>query len=350
MRLPWACSRARHAHQPARQPEIPVTGHQHPTDESAAVPLRLGVSACLLGQRVRYNGGHKRDSYVMGTLDRVFTWVPVCPEIEVGMGVPRPVLRLVGTPDATRMITTNSGEDWTERMQRYARKRVRALSGMGLHGYILKSRSPSCGMERVKIYSDKGMPTHSGSGLFAAELQHNLHPLPIEEEGRLNDERIRESFITRVFCYYRWQTAVAAAGRAAALVSFHAQHKYLIMAYSPAALKELGQITASIKKMGLKTAKSAYRDILFETLRKPPTPRRHRNAMNHIAGHFRKILDAEDRQELHETIEASSNGAMPRLVPLTLLRHHARRHRVDYILDQVYLFPHPDELALLNHA
>ncbi len=312
--------------------------------------IKVGISTCLLGVNVRFDGGHKRDAYVMGTLDEFFEWVPVCPEVEVGMGTPRESLRLVGTPDTPRMVTVRTGIDWTERMNRYADSRLRALAGQDLHGYILKSNSPSCGMERVRVYAEGGMPQKKGVGLFARKLVDALPYLPIEEEGRLNDPLLRENFVVRVFSHYRWHTLNQKPLRPSALVDFHARHKFLLMAHSEKHMRELGRVVADAKQYTPAALRDAYGSLFFAALAQRATRKRHVNVLQHIAGFFRKDLGTADRQELEQAIADYHQGLAPLIVPMTLIKLYARQTDASYIRNQVYLYPHPKELMLLNHV
>lgn len=313
--------------------------------------IKIGISACLLGTKVRFDGGHKKDSFLTGTLSDYFEWVPVCPEVEVGMSTPRESLRLVGDAESPRMVTTKTGMDWTDRMNQYVHSRIADLKNKDLSGYILKSKSPSCGMERVRVYSDKGIPTKNGQGLFAKVLADAMPALPMEEEGRLHDPRIRENFITRVFCYYRWQT-LAKAGRVTMrdLTEFHARHKFLIMAHSEKHMREMGRLLAKTKDHTPSEMSQAYGALFFEALARKTTVRRHVNVLEHIAGFFKKEISTDDRSELQQAIEDYHKGLLPLIVPITLLRHHTRNLKVSYIRDQIYLHPHPKEMMLLNHV
>ena len=313
--------------------------------------IKIGISACLLGTKVRFDGGHKRDSFLTGTLSNYFEWLPVCPEVEVGMTTPRESLRLVGKPDSPRMVTTKTGIDWTDRMNHYSHSRVKALSKEGLSGYILKSKSPSCGMERVKVYTDNGMPHKNGQGLFAKALVEAMPYLPVEEEGRLNDPRLRENFITRVFCYYRWKN-LTGTGRAAIrdLSRFHAQHKFLIMAHNETLMREMGRLVADTQGRRPSETLALYGTLFFEALARKTTLKRHVNVMEHIAGFFKKKISPSDRSELQQAIEDYRMGLLPLIVPITLIRHHTRALNVSYVQDQIYLYPHPKELMLLNHV
>ena len=202
--------------------------------------IRIGISSCLLGEKVRFDGGHKRDAYIVSTLGQFFQWVPVCPEMDLGLGTPRESLRLVGTPDAPHLVATRSQQDYTEAMQRYAAERLTALAQLDLHGYILKKDSPSCGMERVRVYSQDGAAQRQGRGLFATALMQRLPLLPVEEEGRLQDMRLRENFITRVFAYHRWSQFIAMQPTPQALVRFHTQHKLTLLAHSRRTIRRSG--------------------------------------------------------------------------------------------------------------
>ncbi|MEM7393186.1 MAG: DUF523 and DUF1722 domain-containing protein [Verrucomicrobiota bacterium] len=312
--------------------------------------IRVGISTCLLGVNVRFDGGHKKDSFITGTLNDYFDWVPVCPEVEVGMSTPREAVRLVGPPENPKMLGTRSGRDWTRAMQRYTVPRVNALKKENLHGYILKSKSPSCGMERVKVYTEQGMPNKTSAGLFARVLLERMPWLPVEEEGRLNDPLLRENFIVRVFSHWRWSQIATSRMRIRDLVEFHAAHKFLIQAHSETHLRALGKLTAEAKSYTPAELRERYGRLFFEGLKKKATRKRHRNVLEHIAGFFKRDLDPDDRRELHDTITDYAEDVLPLIVPITLLRHHARRLKMDYIQNQVYLNPHPRQLKLLNHV
>ncbi|MDA1082772.1 MAG: DUF523 and DUF1722 domain-containing protein [Gemmatimonadetes bacterium] len=319
------------------------------SDESIGT-IRIGISACLLGQQVRFDGGHKRDTYITELLANYFEWVPVCPEVEVGMGTPRESVRLVGSVEAPRMVTGRSLVDWTGRMTRYARDRVEVLKSLNLDGYILKRKSPSCGMERVKVYAESGMPAYDGVGLFARELLARLPNLPVEEEGRLNDPQLRENFIVRVFGHARWRNLRAQRFSAGRLVAFHARHKLVLMAHSQTHLRTLGKIVSNLKGKSAAEVLDAYETGFFDALRCPSTRARHANVLNHIAGYFKREASSLARQELAEVIDRYRRGLLPLIVPITLLRHHLLIFPQPYLQDQVYLQPHPQELLLLNHV
>lgn len=314
--------------------------------------VRIGISACLLGQEVRYNGGHKRDSFLTDVFGRYVEWVPVCPEVEIGLGVPRPPIRLTWAAGGeVRLVMPDTGEDLTERMTAYAERRVDDLAGLGLAGYVFKKDSPSCGMERVKVWPGDGPPSKEGRGLFAEVLMRRLPHLPIEEEGRLNDPSLRDSFISRVYVYDRWLEAEHAGWRPASLMRFHERHKLLLMARNQAGMRRLGRLLGdSTPKDDPRALAAAYLDGMTAVLRRAPTRRGHTNVLQHLAGYVSDGIDRGDRAELAESIDRYRRGLVPLIVPLTLLRHHVRRLGVEYLCNQVYLEPHPHELMLLNHV
>lgn len=323
---------------------------------SSTVPglpkIRIGISACLLGEEVRYNGGHKRDAFLADTFGRYVEWVPVCPEVELGMGTPRPPIRLERIGGAgVRLLMPSTGEDYTGPMREYAERRVAGLARLDLDGYVLKKDSPSCGMERVKVHQESGAPSEDGRGLFAEVLLTRLPDLPVEEEGRLNEPALRESFITRVFVHHRWREGERAGWTRASLLRFHERHKYLLMARSPSALRRLGRLLGeSDRREPVEPLAAAYRRGLTEVLGLPATRRGHANVLQHLAGYVSDALDGAGRAELAEAIERYRLGLVPLSVPLTRIRHHVRRQGVEYLRDQVYLEPHPHELMLLDHA
>jgi uncharacterized protein YbgA (DUF1722 family)/uncharacterized protein YbbK (DUF523 family) len=321
------------------------------TPAPAPPKIRVGISACLLGQEVRYNGGHKRDAFLTDTFGRWVEWVPVCPEVELGMGTPRPPIRLERHQEEIRLIMPSTGQDYTAPMRAWAGRRVEALAALDLDGYVLKKDSPSCGMERVKVYHGEGVPAKDGRGLFAQALIARLPDLPVEEEGRLNDPLLRENFIARVFVHHRWREGEREGWTRAALLRFHERHKFLLMARNQAAMRRLGRLLGEAgRETPMEELAATYRLGLREVLQRPPTRRGHANVLMHLAGFVSDPLDREDRAELAETVERYRLGLVPLIVPLTLIRHHARRQAAGYLLDQVYLEPHPHELMLLNHV
>jgi uncharacterized protein YbgA (DUF1722 family)/uncharacterized protein YbbK (DUF523 family) len=313
-------------------------------------PIRIGISACLLGEKVRYDGGHKRDAYLVETFGRHVEWVPVCPEVEMGLGVPRETLRLVRTGGEIRLIMPKTGADHTEAMRAYAKQRVAELAKEDLCGYVLKKGSPSCGMERVRVFDARGVPAKSGRGLFAEALLRRFPHLPVEEEGRLSEPRRRENFVDRVFAYHRLRTLFAGRWKLGELVAFHTAHKLLLMAHSPKAYETLGRLVAGAKAVPRGELRERYEAEFMRALGAMATTKRHVNVLLHIVGHFRGQLDDDSRRELLSVIDDYRRGLVPLIVPITLIRHHVRRFGVAYLRGQVYLEPHPKELMLRNHA
>ncbi|OGL08693.1 MAG: hypothetical protein A3F92_07240 [Candidatus Rokubacteria bacterium RIFCSPLOWO2_12_FULL_71_22] len=319
-------------------------------DEGEGEKIRLGVSSCLLGEEVRFDGGHKRDLFLTDVLGPFVDWVPVCPEVEIGLGIPRDTIRLVGDAAAPRLVVEKTGEDLTARMRRYAEAKVRALEALGLHGYVLKRASPSCGLFRVRVHHPNGLPSAAGRGLYAEALVARFPLLPIEEEGRLTDAGIRENFVERVFAVARWRRFLAAGPRPRDLVAFHAAQKLAVLAHSPAHYAALGRLVARTGRALTRAALDEYGTALMEALAVRATRARHTNVLQHLAGYVKRELDAPGRAELAEAIQEYRRGLAPLVVPLTLVRHYVRRFGVASLADQVYLDPHPKELMLRNHV
>jgi uncharacterized protein YbgA (DUF1722 family)/uncharacterized protein YbbK (DUF523 family) len=299
---------------------------------------------------VRFDGGHKRDRFLTDLLGRFVEWVPVCPEVEVGMGTPRPALRLVDDGDGVRMVEIKSRLDRTEDMERFSSRRVRALRSLDLSGYILKKDSPSCGMTRVKIYAGEGMPRRDGRGLYASALMEAYPNLPIEDEGRLNDAALRENFIERVFAFRRLGELFRGRWTRGQVVAFHTAHKLQLMAHSTVAYGELGRLVAASKQMAGAEFRREYENGFMAALAHLASRGRNANVLHHAAGHLKKRLDSAARNELAQLIDDYRRGLVPLIVPITLIGHHVRRHEIDYLNGQVFLEPHPKELMLRNHV
>jgi uncharacterized protein YbgA (DUF1722 family)/uncharacterized protein YbbK (DUF523 family) len=312
--------------------------------------IRLGISACLLGQQVRFDGGHKRDPFLVETFGAFVEWVPVCPEVELGLGTPREALRLVRKPDGVHMVNTRSGRDISAEMRAWALQRAEALEAEHLAGFVLKKDSPSCGMERVKLYVEGGMAEKQGRGLFAQALMARYPQLPVEEEGRLSDPRLRDNFIERVFAYVRLRAFFASRWTVGGLVAFHTAHKLALLAHDRATYDDLGRLVAQAKRTARDTLEARYREGFMAALARMATTRKHTNVLMHMLGHFKTRIDDDSRAELLATIEDYRQGLVPLVVPLTLVKHHVRRCGVEYLAGQVYLDPHPRELMLRNHV
>ena len=312
--------------------------------------IRLGISRCLLGDPVRYDGGHKYDPFLVKTLGEYVAYVPVCPEVECGLPVPREAMRLVWTPQGVRLLTQRTGIDHTDRMLAWAKPKLDALEQEGLCGFIFKSKSPSSGMERVKIYGETGHVVDQGSGVFAGLFMARFPLLPVEEEGRLHDPLLRENFIDRIFCLQRFRESVERDPSLGRLVDFHTRHKLQILSHSPDHYRAMGRLVAHATERPLPQLLREYRDLLLTAMSLKATVPKNRNVLHHIMGYFKLVLTHEEKRELEEIIRRYAEGVLPLIVPVTLLAHYAKKYGVEYLLQQTYLAPHPVELKLRNHA
>ncbi len=314
------------------------------------VPLRLGVSSCLLGEAVRFDGGHAKDRFVVETLGSWFEFVSVCPEVEIGMGVPRPTIRLMDEGHGTRLVAPSSGEDFTHRMNAYADRKIRELAAVDLDGYVLKKNSPSCGLERIKVYRDGNPYRKDASGLFASKLLERWPALPVEDEGRLNDPKLRETFIEQVFCRNRWRGLIKRGLTRRSLIAFHTAHKLLLLAHNEAAFRRMGRLLGSAGTMPDRELFARYELELHAAMRTKATPQKHANVMQHAMGHMKTMLSAVEKHDISAAIEDFRSGLLPLVVPLTLLRYNIRRRGVEYLAGRLYFDPHPKELMLRNHV
>ncbi len=313
-------------------------------------PIKLGVSSCLLGERVRYDGGHRLDRWIVDTLGKHVELVPVCPEAECGLGVPRERVHLAGDPKRPRLVTSRAHRDVTARMQAWARKRVRELEKENLCGFILKSNSPSCGTARVRLHNDKGEVVRNGVGVFARMFMHRYPLLPVEDEGRLHDNENRENFIERIFTCRRWRDLLQRGHTRRNLVDFHRRHKMLILSHSVKHAGLLGKLVARAKDIRPSQLFAKYGRTLMEALSVKATVKKHGNMLERMVRFFRKGLTPDEKQELLELVDEYRNGCVPLIVPITLINHYARKYDPPRLKEQVYLHPHPVELKLRNHA
>ena len=312
--------------------------------------IKLGISTCLLGENVRFDGGHKLDRYLTDTLGQFVEYVPVCPEVECGFGVPRESFRLVGDPGNPRLVTSRTNQDHTERMAAWAKKRVAELEKENLCGFIFKSGSPSSGMERVRMYDHNGVPSKVGVGIFARIFMDHFPLLPVEEEGRLHDPRLRENFIERLFALKRWRDGLKEKPSLKALVAFHTRNKLLLLAHSPQHHRQMGRLVAGGRELPLKELYARYQEIFLEALQLKTTNKKHTNVLMHMLGYFKGQLSAGEKQEMLELIEQYRLEALPIVVPMTLMSHYVRKYNESYLKEQTYLQPHPAELHLRNHV
>ena len=308
--------------------------------------IKIGVSACVLGETVRFDGGHKSSRFVTKELGQHFQFVPVCPEVESGMPVPRPTIRLVSNEERIALVETRDAtKDHTDTMVNFSRQRVGRLQQEQLRGYVVCAKSPTCGMERVKVYGSN-MAEKSGVGLYTQELMEQRPWLPIEEDGRLNDPILKENFVTRVFCLHDFYQTMDGEPTAGKIVSFHSRYKLTLMAHHPASYKELGKLVAKISDYSMDEFYPLYRVGLMAAMTHRASRKNNTNVLMHIQGYFKKVLDKNEKAELCRVIDDYRVGLLPLLAPLTLLKHHMQRFPDEYLQSQKFLNPYPQELRL----
>ena len=313
--------------------------------------IKIGMSSCLLGEEVRWDADHKHDQYVRDVLGSYFDYVSICPEVDVGMGVPRETVALYGTLENPKMITKRSKTDWTKKMNHYTKDRIHELTKENLCGYVFKSKSPSCGIGKVPIYSEFGSSRmRHGSGMFASSFVKVFPLVPVEDEGRLHDPVIRENFIVRIFCFHRLLLLVRKSFSIGSLVRFHTRHKFLILSHSRKKYDDMGELVANAKKIKTAELKTRYSKLFMAALTYKSTPKKNTDVLLHMTGFLKKILTREEKKNILSVIEDYRNELLPLVVPVTLIYHQVKKHNIEYLLDQVYLNPHPKELMLRNHV
>lgn len=313
-------------------------------DHRSTSPIRLGVSSCLLGNRVRYDGDHKRDSFITDTLGQFFEFVTVCPEMVIGMGVPRQPIRLLGDPERPRAVGVDDRLDVTVALGACARQATRELKDIS--GYIFKSKSPSCGIQDVKVYNGHGRPSNGGTGIFAGALIANQPLLPVEDETRLGKRGIRKNFIERVFFYRRWQDLIESGLTQRKLVEFHAIHRLTFMAHGNGHYRNLERIIRQEGSRSLKKVADSYAHGFMHALKQHATRKRHCRVLRHVTTCLRNKLDVDDRVELLDSIDRYRLKRLPLIVPVTLLNRHVRQSPYPDLVNQVYLNPNAAELVL----
>jgi uncharacterized protein YbgA (DUF1722 family)/uncharacterized protein YbbK (DUF523 family) len=314
------------------------------------IPIKIGISSCLLGHNVRYDGGHKLDRFLRDTLGEFVEYVPVCPESECGLGIPREAMRLEGDPENPRLITNKSRKDITGKMKQWSIKRVKELEKEELCGFIFKSRSPSSGMERVKVYNEKEIPVLKGTGLYAKEFMKHFPLIPVEDEGRLHDPLLRENFIERIFTLKRWRDLTKGKFSIRKLIEFHTKNKLLLLSHSEKHYRIMGRMVARAEKKSARESFTEYEKNMVEALKLKATPRKNKNVLQHMMGYFKKVLSPDEKQELLGVIDEYTGGNVPLIVPITLINHYVRKYKEAYLEQQTYLNPHPLELKLRNHV
>jgi uncharacterized protein YbgA (DUF1722 family)/uncharacterized protein YbbK (DUF523 family) len=312
--------------------------------------IKLGISTCLLGESVRYDGGHKLDRFLTDTLGQYVEYVPICPEVECGLPVPREAMHLEGDFESPRLVTSRTHEDRTEQIVGWAKRRVVELEKEDLCGFIFKNNSPSSGMQRVKIYNEKGMPVKKGVGVFARIFMEHFPLIPVEEDGRLHDPKLRENFIERIFTMIRWRELLRKKRSMGNIVDFHTRNKLLLLSHSPKYYKMMGKLVADGKGMPIKKLYKEYERLLMAALKLKSTIRKNTNVLQHMMGYFKKQLSGDEKQELLEIIQDYYQGYVPLIVPITLINHYVRKYNQPYLSQQTYLNPHPVALQLRNHV
>ena len=324
-----------------------MNDQDHP-EQSSLMKIKVGISSCLLGEAVRYDGSHKHLRLATDSLSRYFEFVPECPEMGIGMGVPRKPIRLVGNIDSPRAVAVDDNSlDYTEALTAFGHSKAEEHDD--LSGYIFMKNSPSCGVFRVKVYQENGYPSPSpGRGLYAQAFIDKHPLLPVEESGRLCDPMLRENFITRVFAYANWQALIKEGLTTKRILDFHVRYKYCLMAHSPEKYAELGRMLADAGNHDPEVLGERYFAALMDTLRKLASRKTHTNVMMHLQGYLKKKISSREKAELGKIIEQYRTAQVPLIVPMTLLKHHFNNHPDPYINRQAYLQPYPDDLSLRN--
>ena len=309
--------------------------------------IKIGISSCLLGEKVRFDGQHKYHWYINEVLEQYFEYISICPEVAIGMGIPRKSVRLVGNVDSPEMIEPGSGKNWTKDMHKYNHRILPKLSE--LSGYLFKKGSPSCGVFRTKVYQDNGIPLPHGQGIFAKAFVERYPLIPIEDEGRLNDAQLRENFIKRVFAYHRLKIQMDKKFKRSDWIKFHEQSKYLLLSHSRTHYSTLGNLVANMKHVPAKEFKSTYAKAYMETFKVKSTRKKNMDVLLHILGFMKTQLNSLQKKDLLQVIQSYREGTIPLIVPVTLLSHYIRVFDIAYIKDQYYLNPHPYNLSLRNN-
>jgi uncharacterized protein YbgA (DUF1722 family)/uncharacterized protein YbbK (DUF523 family) len=312
-------------------------------------PIKIGISSCLLGNLVRYDGGHSHDRFLTQTLGLFTRYVPVCPEVECGMPTPRDSLRLVGDPEDPRLVTRKTGEDHTQQMHQWIQKKLPALEKENLCGFIFKSKSPSSGLYRIKVYGDDNKVKNNGVGLFARAFTRHFPRIPVEEAGRLNDPKLREHFIENIFSFQRWRNFLEDHPTLGKLVTFHTENKLLILSHSQDIYRQMGKLVARGKQMPPSDLFDTYEILLIKALDLKTTGKKNINVLQHAMGFFKTDITGDEKQELLSSFSQYRDGYVPLIVPLTLIKHYVLKYDQPWLKSQTWLNPHPFELKLRNY-
>lgn len=307
--------------------------------------IKIGVSKCLLGFNVRFDGGHRQNRFCKDELSRIFNFIPLCPEVGIGLSTPRKTIRLVGEPEAPRAVQSDDPtKDYTQALQGFAEDNNQLLSQMS--GYIFCKASPSCGVERVKVYRDSGQAEKSGTGIFAAKVRQMYPLMPLEEDGRLNDPLLRDSFIKRVFIYNEWQRLIQKGISPKRLYQFHSRHKFTLLAHCQPTYRMLGPLISGVTEKNIRQISTHYISSLMAALKLTSSRKNNTNVLMHLQGFLKDKLSSGDRAELAKCILDYRNGTQTILSVLTLFKHYLRKHPVPYVEQQSYLNPYPEKLAI----
>ncbi len=312
-------------------------------------PIKIGISSCLLGNKVRYDGGHSHDRFLTQTLGLFAEYIPVCPEVECGMPIPREAVRLVGPTENPRLVTQKTGKDKTEQMQTWIKDRIKELAKEDLCGFIFRSKSPSSGLYRIRVYGDDGKVRKNGVGLFAKAFTDAFPRIPVEEAGRLHDPKLRENFIENIFSLQRWRTLLGQNKSLGGLVEFHTNNKLLILSHNQDIYREMGRLVAQGKNYDLNELFDRYEELLLKALKLKTTLKKNINVLHHMLGYFKKNLSGDEKQELLSVIDQYRSGYVPLIVPITLIKHYVMKYDQPWLKTQTYLNPHPFELKLWNY-
>jgi uncharacterized protein YbgA (DUF1722 family)/uncharacterized protein YbbK (DUF523 family) len=312
-------------------------------------PIKLGISSCLMGNKVRYDGGHSHDRFLTQTLGLFVDYVPVCPEVECGMPTPREAVRLVGASENPKLVTQKTAVDKTDQMKSWIKVRLTELAKEDLCGFIFKSKSPSSGLYRIRVYGDDGKVRKNGTGLFAKAFTETFPRIPAEEAGRLHDPKLRENFIENIFSLQRWRKLLDQNKTLGGLVEFHTQNKLLILSHNPEIYRKMGRLVAQGKSCDLKQLFDDYEALFLKALALQTTLKKNINVLQHIMGYFKKNLTSDEKQELLSIIDQYRSGYVPLIVPITLINHYVMKYDQPWLNVQTYLKPHPFELKLRNY-
>jgi len=313
-------------------------------------PIKVGISSCLLGNKVRYDGQHKLNRYLRDQLGNYVEWLPVCPEVECGLPTPRESMHLEGSMDEPHLVTTKTEIDHTDKMQSWIKQKIADLATEDLCGFVFKTKSPSSGMRGITVFKGKGKPLGTGPGLFASAFMKAFPHIPVEDEGRLNDNGLRENFIEHLFVMHRWRNFMQSGKGYKDFIDFHTRHKYILMAHSNKHLKLMGKLVAEGKRKKPEILMHEYMLLLMEAMKLKATVNKNTNVLQHLMGYFKEHLTSDEKAELSGVIKEYHQELVPLIVPIVLIQHYVRKYDQEYLRDQYYLFPHPRELKLRNHV